>query len=68
MTDLTIAPASYPARRAPKGLFAYLALRRQRRALAEMDDRQLQDLGLTRAEALQEANRPLWDAPAHWYR
>jgi uncharacterized protein YjiS (DUF1127 family) len=32
-----------------------------RRQLAQMDDRMLQDIGLTRAEALQEAARAPWD-------
>jgi uncharacterized protein YjiS (DUF1127 family) len=38
----------------------------QRRKLAVMDDHQLADLGLDRAQALAEANRPLWDVPATW--
>ncbi len=42
------------------------ALTRQRRALAEMDDAQLMDIGLTRTEARREAERPFWDAPVHW--
>ena len=42
------------------------ALLRQRRALADLDDSRLQDLGLTRAQARAEADRPFWDAPAHW--
>jgi uncharacterized protein YjiS (DUF1127 family) len=32
-----------------------------RRHLAEMDDRTLQDLGISRAQAQFEASRPLWD-------
>ena len=32
-----------------------------RRHLAEMDDRMLKDIGITRTEALQEANRAPWD-------
>jgi uncharacterized protein YjiS (DUF1127 family) len=32
-----------------------------RRSLAQMDDRMLKDIGLTRAEALQEAERKPWD-------
>ena len=47
---------------------AALALWQQRRRLAALDDRMLDDLGLTRAEATAEAARPLWDAPAHWQR
>lgn len=41
---------------------------RQRRALARLDDAALFDLGLTRSEADQEANRPIWDVPAIWRR
>jgi uncharacterized protein YjiS (DUF1127 family) len=32
-----------------------------RRALAQMDDRMLKDIGLSRAEALEEADRKPWD-------
>jgi uncharacterized protein YjiS (DUF1127 family) len=31
-----------------------------RRQLAELDDRMLQDLGISRAQAQFEANRPIW--------
>jgi uncharacterized protein YjiS (DUF1127 family) len=31
-----------------------------RRDLAEMDDRMLKDLGISRAQAHFEANRPIW--------
>ncbi|WP_099824371.1 DUF1127 domain-containing protein [Oceaniglobus indicus] len=41
-----------------------LAARRQRIALAGLDDDRLCDIGLTRAEAEQESRRPLWDVPA----
>jgi len=44
----------------------YLALWRQRRALAKMDARQLADIGVTRDQARAEAARPLWDVPSHW--
>lgn len=50
------------------GFWGYLALYRQRRQLAQLNDEALLDLGLTRQEALAEANRPLWDAPVHWTR
>lgn len=33
---------------------------RQRRALAQLDDRLLRDIGLDRHEAEREANRPGW--------
>jgi uncharacterized protein YjiS (DUF1127 family) len=32
-----------------------------RRHLAQMDDRMLKDIGLTRSEALEEARRKPWD-------
>jgi uncharacterized protein YjiS (DUF1127 family) len=40
-----------------------------RRHLAEIDDRTLQDLGISRAQARFEASRPVWDlAPLHPHR
>jgi uncharacterized protein YjiS (DUF1127 family) len=45
-----------------------LALRRQRRRLARLDDAALRDIGLTRSDARQEADKPLWNVPAHWLR
>jgi uncharacterized protein YjiS (DUF1127 family) len=36
-------------------------LARQRRALAALDDHMLKDIGLSRADARQEAERPFWD-------
>ncbi len=37
-----------------------------RRYLAQMDDRMLKDIGITRADALQEAGRAPWDlSPRH---
>ena len=35
---------------------------KQRAALAEMDDRMLKDIGLSRADALAEALEPYWTA------
>ena len=34
---------------------------RTRRQLARLDDRRLDDIGLTRCEAAAEAERPFWD-------
>jgi uncharacterized protein YjiS (DUF1127 family) len=42
------------------------ALSRQRRALARLDDRVLEDIGISRDKALQEAQRPVWDVPQNW--
>jgi uncharacterized protein YjiS (DUF1127 family) len=44
------------------------ALHRQRQALRRLDDRALADIGISRAEAEQEAARPIWDVPATWRR
>lgn len=45
-------------------LFSLLALWQQRQQLAQMSDHQLEDIGLTRAEATTESKRPVWDAPS----
>lgn len=42
------------------------AVVRSRRRLALLDDRLLRDIGLTRAEAVTEVERPAWGAPSHW--
>jgi uncharacterized protein YjiS (DUF1127 family) len=45
------------------GLLRTWAVRaRQRRALAELDDQLLDDIGLTRSEARREAGKPFWSA------
>ncbi len=48
-----------------KALLARLGQMRQtvigRRAIAQMDDRMLADIGLSRSEALAEINRRPWD-------
>jgi uncharacterized protein YjiS (DUF1127 family) len=33
---------------------------RERRALEELDDRALRDIGISRSQALTEANKPFW--------
>ena len=43
---------------------AALTTQRQRHELARLDDRSLMDLGLSRDQARQEANRPIWDQPS----
>jgi uncharacterized protein YjiS (DUF1127 family) len=53
-------------------LFVWLnnahALWRQRQALKSLDAAALDDIGVTRAQADAEANRPVWDAPQGWRR
>lgn len=68
MADLTCTSStSFAPHRAPRTrLMQYLALWQQRRALAKMAPHQLKDIGVTRAQAYEEAARPIWDVPAHW--
>ncbi|KUM43189.1 DUF1127 domain-containing protein [Pseudomonas sp. EpS/L25] len=40
-----------------------LEVSRQRRALYRLDDTALSDLGLSRADAWQEADKPFWQQP-----
>lgn len=44
----------------PALIGAALDRRAQRRRLAELDPRLLRDIGITRAEALVEARKPMW--------
>ena len=57
---------------ANRGLFQRLqtiiTTRRERQALLALDPALLCDIGLTREQALAEANRPIWDAPTTWLR
>ena len=39
---------------------------RQRQDLLRLDASQLDDIGLSRDEALAEAARPVWDVAANW--
>lgn len=48
--------------------FAALAVLRSRRQLAALDQHQLDDLGISAKAAQAEANRPIWDVPAHWVK
>ncbi len=46
------------------GMLAWLldhyAVYRQRRTLLALDDRMLKDIGISRADALREGNKPFW--------
>lgn len=73
MSILVTAPA-LQILRSPVALVTALARRlsasarlaRQRSALRDLDTALLDDIGLTREQALHEAARPFWDAPRHW--
>ncbi|MEE4188603.1 MAG: DUF1127 domain-containing protein [Roseobacter sp.] len=41
---------------------------RSRRALAQLDARALEDIGISKADAISEVQRSFWDAPANWTR
>lgn len=62
------APLARPAPRRRPTLAALVALRRSRAQLGHLDDHLLRDIGLTAQEAKEETDRPLWDAPRHWYK
>ena len=55
-----------PRRWSLRYLGSLLALYRQRRHLAGLDDNALADIGLTKFDAKTEANRPIWDVPSDW--
>ena len=48
--------------------FSLLALSRSRQALADLDARALQDIGIDATEARREAARPVWDVPCNWLK
>jgi uncharacterized protein YjiS (DUF1127 family) len=66
MTTLTRTRATI--RRPRLSLRMLIDLRRSRRALAELDDIALEDIGISRTEARIESKRPIWDAPSAWRR
>ncbi len=41
----------------------WMRVARERRRLAELDERQLRDIGIDPATAAREAGRPFWDLP-----
>ncbi|MFK7744560.1 MAG: DUF1127 domain-containing protein [Roseobacter sp.] len=55
-------------RPAPVSIWTRLAVWRSRRALAKLDARGLQDIGITAEQARREAENGLWDVPPSWTR
>ena len=47
-------------------VFGLLGLHASRQSLARLDDAMLEDIGVTRAEAMRESRRPMWDVPSNW--
>ncbi|WP_327788166.1 DUF1127 domain-containing protein [Marinimicrococcus flavescens] len=70
MSDTTLPPSRHIVsiqlrRRAPLRMIAgliglWLERSRQRRALRELDDRLLKDIGLSRGDVWAEASKPFW--------
>ncbi|MEO0670109.1 MAG: DUF1127 domain-containing protein [Pseudomonadota bacterium] len=69
LIDLTTRsrPAAAPARPLVSLITLY-DVWRSRRALARLDAAGLEDIGLTRDRADNEAAKPVWDVPATWRR
>ncbi|WP_106744859.1 DUF1127 domain-containing protein [Yoonia maritima] len=53
-------------RRITLRLREYLHIARQRHQLRRLDDHMLRDIGVSRHEAITEANKAPWDVPNHW--
>ncbi|MEX0286106.1 MAG: DUF1127 domain-containing protein [Paracoccaceae bacterium] len=68
MTHFADTRSALPIRRNRPTLLQLMSIWKQRRQLRTMDERALNDIGLSRQEALMESRRPLWDVPAHWLR
>ncbi|WP_120636122.1 DUF1127 domain-containing protein [Ruegeria sp. EL01] len=67
MTQVAIHRPCKPTTRSVLGMITNaMSLKRQRRSLAELDDRALKDIGVTRSEADIEVGRYIWDAPEFW--
>jgi uncharacterized protein YjiS (DUF1127 family) len=49
-------------------VFSLLALQRSRRHLKTLEPHLLRDIGIAGHIAADEAARPVWDAPEHWFR
>jgi uncharacterized protein YjiS (DUF1127 family) len=71
MAYITTSPAgsfSAPRPALIKTALRIAALWRSRRALAQLDAAQLDDIGISAKAAAKEARRAPWDAPQNWLR
>lgn len=69
MTQIAINRPCKPAKRSGLTMIKRaFSLMRQRRHLARLDDRALEDIGVTRSEADAEVRRRIWDAPQFWQK
>jgi len=51
-----------------KWVGAAFTAQRSRIDLRNLDEHMLDDIGVTRDQANIEADRPIWNVPAHWLR
>ncbi|APX10946.1 DUF1127 domain-containing protein [Tateyamaria omphalii] len=66
-TDVSTRPAAAkPAARHHFSLRTLLNVWRSRRALARLDARALDDIGVDATLAARESAKPVWDVPATW--
>jgi uncharacterized protein YjiS (DUF1127 family) len=70
-TSFTVIPWASSARpsvaaRCIRQIAIWINRARQRRALAELDDHMLNDIGVSRSVARREAGRPFWDSRPFW--
>jgi|LULL01.1.fsa_nt_gb uncharacterized protein YjiS (DUF1127 family) len=78
ITNRKVAPMASLSRSASLGLsrsfsligttLSLLALSRSRQALADLDARALEDIGIDATQAKREATRPVWDVPCNWLK
>jgi uncharacterized protein YjiS (DUF1127 family) len=67
MTDFTAPNARYFRPTAlGASIIRMIDVWRSRRALAQLDSRRLEDIGLTPKRAMAEEAKPIWDVPATW--
>jgi len=71
MTQITLRSAGIASSRSTARAAAALnaiQLWRSRRALARLDARMLEDIGVSAEAAAAEASRAPWDVPAYWLK
>lgn len=67
LTDITARHVTLkPAARRLPGLGTLLSVWKSRRALARLDARALDDIGIDARHAARESAKPIWDVPATW--
>lgn len=66
-SELTLTHLGHEKRQGVIGrIMAARRARKEMARIAQYDARLLDDVGLTRQDALSAAQKPIWDVPAHW--